>query len=413
MGFLDKLKETASSAAEAAKGAVEQARTNAAVKQAERVALDAEMREKAAAKAQEIMDTIAAYDNAGSVFDGIETAQLLSFTKEFYDKLLLPAMSVNLSKIAMYPYIDGKELDKIKKSLSDYDDAETPILAIKAENKQYILITEQTLYFSICLEESKKHFAQGKVDISEIDSFSFICDEEKASFACDGYVLASFEPNKTIREDFLSLTKYFDCIAKKDFAITDEEVDALVREKIGDKIVNEIKKYMIFDDEKFVYFAWGLDSLAAKDYIVCTNKQIIVMDREAFGMTANIKQFYYEDITSASTEQNSNNNDLTGFLLESAITATTQTCDLYFSVAGARTKIKTLYKREAERIVALFHQYRKEAKMASAQPQVIVQQAAPVEDPLETLKKLKSLLDAGILSEEEFNVKKAEILSKI
>ena len=56
---------------------------------------------------------------------------------------------------------------------------------------------------------------------------------------------------------------------------------------------------------------------------------------------------------------------------------------------------------------------RKEAKMASAQPQVIVQQAAPVEDPLETLKKLKSLLDAGILSEEEFNVKKAEILSKI
>ena len=51
MGFLDKLKETASSAAEAAKGAVEQARTNAAVKQAERVALDAEMREKAAAKA--------------------------------------------------------------------------------------------------------------------------------------------------------------------------------------------------------------------------------------------------------------------------------------------------------------------------------------------------------------------------
>ena len=208
MGFLDKLKETASSAAEAAKSAVEQARTNAAVKQAERVALDAEMREKAAAKAQEIMDTIAAYDNAGSVFDGIETAQLLSFTKEFYDKLLLPAMSVNLSKIAMYPYIDGKELDKIKKSLSDYDDAETPILAIKAENKQYILITEQSLYFSICLEESKKHFAQGKVDISEIDSFSFLCDEEKASFACDGYVLASFEPNKTIREDFLSLTKY-------------------------------------------------------------------------------------------------------------------------------------------------------------------------------------------------------------
>ena len=136
------------------------------------------------------------------------------------------------------------------------------------------------------------------------------------------------------------------------------------------------------------------------------------MDREAFGATSNIKQFYYEDITSASTEQNSDSTTLTGYIIDSAITAATKTCDLYFSVAGAKTKIKTLYKSEAERIVAIYHQYRKAAKTA-AQPSVIVQQATLTESPLEQLKKLSELKELGIISEEEFNQKKADLLAKL
>lgn len=173
----------------------------------------------------------------------------------------------------------------------------------------------------------------------------------------------------------------------------------------------EVKKYMVYDDELIVYFAWGLDSLSAKDYIVCTTKQIIVMDREMFGMTANIKQFYYEDITSASTEQNSNSSDLTGMLIDTALTAATKTCDLIISVAGAVNKINTLYKVEAERVVAVYHQYRKIAKQANAQPQVIVQQQT--ESPVEQIKKLKELADLGIISENEFNQKKADLLAKM
>ena len=92
--------------------------------------------------------------------------------------------------------------------------------------------------------------------------------------------------------------------------------------------------------------------MSAKDYIVCTTKQIIVVNREMLGATANIKQFYYEDITSASTEQNAKSSDFTTALLETAITAATKTCDLIISVAGATTKIDTLFKVEAERVVA-------------------------------------------------------------
>ena len=405
--FLKKAKETVSNAASDMKASMEQ-------KKAEKEAYEAEMKQKASDKAQEIINTILSYSNDSTLFRGIPENEIMSFTKEFYDKLLMPAFSVALTKISMHPYIDAKEIEKLQKAIPEYDASEAPILVLRAENKQLVLLTYNTLYFSLKLEEDNKYVVSGKVPTSEISDLVFEINDEAAKVICDGYALASFKTDKTIREDFISLTNYFECIKKHDFEITDEEVDALIQEKIGTKIVSEIKKYMVYDDEQFVYFAWGLDSLAAKDYIVCTNKQIIVMDREAFGATSNIKQFYYEDITSASTEQNSESTSLTGYLLESAITAATKTCDLYFSVAGAKTKIKTLYKAEAERIVAVYHFYRKAAKTAASQPQVIVQQAAPAaDDPIEQLKKLSALKDAGILSEEEFNAKKADLLAKM
>lgn len=55
---------------------------------------------------------------------------------------------------------------------------------------------------------------------------------------------------------------------------------------------------------------------------------------------------------------------------------------------------------------------RKNAKKAAAQP--IQVQAAPAQpDALEQLQKLAQLKDAGIISEEEFAAKKADLLSKI
>ncbi|HCH28756.1 MAG TPA: hypothetical protein DEW35_04535 [Ruminococcaceae bacterium] len=411
MGFLDKLSNAVNSATEKAKGVVDNAKASMEQKKAEKEALEAEMQQKTEEKKNEIINTILSNENNGSLFDGIDKDTLLNFTKNFYDKLLLPAKSVALSKIYMHPYIDGKDLEKVIAAVDNYDDSETPILLIKAENKQLIFITDKSLYFVLCLPENTKYMVKGKVSNDEISQIDFELGEEKSFVKCDGYTFAEFKTTKVITEDFISLTDYFTRLRNKAFDITDAEVDALIKEKIGSKIVSELKKYMVYDDEQFVYFAWGLDSLAAKDYIVCTNKQIIVLDREGFGATSNVHQFYYEDITSASTEQNSNSESLTGYLIDTAVTAATKTCDLYFSVAGAKNKIKTLYKVEAERIVAVYHEYRKAAKDAAAQPQVVVQQAT--EDPLAQLEKLNKLKEAGIISDEEFNAKKADLLSKI
>ena len=165
-------------------------------------------------------------------------------------------------------------------------------------------------------------------------------EEEAYCFKCNNFNVATLKAVNIYEQDYITLNDYFRCIEENDFEITDKEIDKIIQEKIGQKIYQQIKKYMIYDDEYAIYFAWGVDSITAKDYVVCTTKQIIIMDREVFGATANVKQFYYEDITSMGTVQN------TIGLLDMALTALFKQCDLEINVAGACQKINTLNKIE-------------------------------------------------------------------
>jgi len=411
MGLFDKLKESAANVADMTKGAIETAKFNHEQKKAEEEQHRQEMNALATSRSSEIIESISSHQNNKGFFNNITKEELLSFTKEFYDKILMPANSVNKSSIHMYPYIDDKQIARLSRTWNTFNNNETVIFYLKADNNQEFVLTEASFYFSVALPEDPKYFSKGSVTCDKISEFSVIKNESSFEFKCGEIVLTSFALNKSTTEDLITLDNFFKCIINHDFIITDEEVDRLIQQKIGEKIYREIKKYMIYDDELLVYFAWGLDSLSAKDYIVCTNKQILKIDRELLGATANVQQFYYEDIVSANTIQNSKTGSLTVNLIDSAITAATKTCDLVISTAGSELKINTLFKVEAERIVAVYHHYRKEIKQATSQPQVIVQQKQS--DPLEQLEKLSKLKEMGVISEEEFNVKKAELLSKI
>lgn len=413
MAFFDKLKDAANTAKEKAQSAIENAKAAQEQKKAEQEAHNAEMNEKATQKAQEILSAIQASGTVNGFFSQVSQSELLEFTKEFYDKILMPANSVSRSKITMHPYITGKKFTKFCELVGCFDTTETPLIHLVAEKKKEILITQTSVYFALPLEEDPKFVVKGKVSMEYIGQFSVAQEENAYLLKCDDYTLATLPADKSTIEDCITLNNYFSCITNKDFTITDEEVHNLIREKIGEKVYAEVKKYMVYDDELLVYFAWGLDSLSAKDYFVCTNKQVIMVNREMGGATANIKQFYYEDITSASVLQNSNSTSLTGYLIDTALTAAMQTCDLVLSVAGATTRINMLYKVEAERVVSVYHHYRKIAKSQTAPQPVVVQQAAPQADPMEQLEKLAKLKNAGIISEEEFNQKKAELLSKL
>ena len=53
-------------------------------------------------------------------------------------------------------------------------------------------------------------------------------------FKCDQVDLARIDVVDNREEDFITLNNYFQCIEKQDFEITDQEVNDLIREKIGE-----------------------------------------------------------------------------------------------------------------------------------------------------------------------------------
>lgn len=421
MAFLDKLKEVKGNVISSANNVAQKAKASYAEsvqaqkeKKAAEEAYKMEMNEKVNSLANELMEGIkkAASENVHGFFSQNTEDEIFQFTKEFFEKILLPANSVSKSYISMYPYIDDKQVKKIIKSFGLVELNGNLVLHIKDKEAQEFMLTYDTFYFKLALPEDKKFFAIGQIPVKSVDCFELKKEDGYYAFLCDGFKLAELKIIDGREEDFITLNKYFTDIMSQDFVISDEEIDKIIREKVGSKIYQQIKKYMVYDDELAIYFAWGLDSLTAKDYIVCTTRQIIIMDREAFGGTANVKQLYYEDITSAQTIQNTGDTSLTGMLIDAAFASIFQQCDLEISVAGSKTRINTLCKVEAERVIAIYHEYRKKMKMASSQPQqVIVQQSQP--DVLEQIEKLAKLKDMGVLSQEEFEQKKADLLLKL
>ena len=230
--------------------------------------------------------------------------------------------------------------------------------------------------------------------------------EEGYQVVCNGVEL--FSADNVSEFDRITIEEYVRRLEEKDFEITETQIDEVIKKKIGDNILKIIRQY-VFDDELLIYFAWGMDNITAKDFVVCTNKQILMLDREMLGATKNVKQFYYEDITSMSTDQKTNG------LLEFALTAAFKLCNITIYVSGAQEKIQTLYTYEAERVIRVYQEYRRSIKQDEKNArQVVVQQSAPAEDDVFTkLEKLNKLKEAGILTEEEFNEKKAELLAQM
>lgn len=269
-GVLGKLTSTANKV----KSRIEDQRAGAAQKKAAAAALDAEFKEKAKQKADEIIKYILEHgdDSKGGFYSVNGIDKIIDFTKDFYEKILLPANSVKQSYVLMYPHLNDKTVKAFTKEFPNHGASERDIFHLKDPKKQEFLLTTENFYFKVCLEENEKYFAFGCVPCRNINTFYLEKADECYAFKCDTYEIARLPITNGREEDFITLNEYFRCIENSDFEITDEEVNDLIRKKIGEKIYGDVKRYMIYDDELIMYFAWGLDSVSAKDYIVCTNR---------------------------------------------------------------------------------------------------------------------------------------------
>lgn len=421
MGFMDKLKETAGKAAEKASAMKDSAMDSYGKmkeaneqKKAEKQAYTAAMEQEVKEYSEKLIESITVeYTEGGAKFWGEgNRATIDKFTKDYYEMLVLPGSRPNISCLTMSPYIDEKAMKKFAdKGGVDLQGA-VPHIFVKDGNDAGIVITEDFIAFKFRYEKDSSFWVKGKIPTASINTFVMEINDSAANVMINGVKLTTISIKGSYRQDFMSLNYYFECLGKQDFTIDRQEVNDQIRAKIGDKIYAQVKKYFIDDDEQLLFYAGGVDSLTAVDYVACTDNQLIFVNREMLGATANVKQFYFEDVTSMSTIQNSTSSDFLTAVIDTALTAAFKLCDLEVSVAGSKEIINTLYLAEATRIIAIYHEMRKNAKKAAAQP--IQVQAAPAQpDALEQLKKLAQLKDAGIISEEEFAAKKADLLSKI
>lgn len=406
--FLKKAKETAANAAasaanaaNAAKAKMDEKKQQMDAQKAERERIRAEKQAQADQETQQMLEAMSA--ESGDLLQ-VDTKQLLSFTAEFYDKLYLPAHSVSASKLLFHP-LDQKINKYAQKEFPEYNPAnESPIFMILGKNQQKVFLSSRALYFKKAFDEEATFFCVGNIPIDKIKTLSYQKDGDNYIFSCNQVIVLNSKNGFEL--DINAFQLYISRIQNRDFAITNEQIDALIKEKIGDKILKIVQEY-VYEDELLLYFAWGCDSITAKDFIVCSDKQMVVLDREAFGLTKNVKQFYYEDVTSMATLQETNG------LLDLALTAALSVCDLEISVAGAKERLNTLYTYEAEKAVKVYRECRRSIKESNKQPQVVVQSSAPAVDIVEQIQKLNGLKEAGILTEEEFNIKKAELLAKM
>ncbi|WP_115554802.1 PH domain-containing protein [Xanthomonas arboricola] len=194
--------------------------------------------------------------------------------------------------------------------------------------------------------------------------------------------------------------------------LTDEQ-DPVAAGKILPKVTE-----LLTADEQVAYLGIQKKMVMnlSPDAVVLTNRRFIVVRPTLFGMT--FQDFPWRDVQDVHLSEQ---------MLGATITCRT--------VQGRIATIDSLPKRQARRIYAYAQQVEEVAyekrqqleieKLRVAAGGVVVHappahmQASPaaqppaMDDPVQVLGKLKQLLDAGLVTQQEFDAKKAEVLARL
>lgn len=187
--------------------------------------------------------------------------------------------------------------------------------------------------------------------------------------------------------------------------------------KVIEKVLPKVQEYCT-SNEEVQYIAVQKKTLGinfSPDCIALTNKRIILIRPKSFGLSLDFKDFSWMNVADVHMKEGV-------FAATITIKTTSGQTDSMEDIPKAQARRLYRFAQEMEETKKEERRQRDlEDKRAIAgggitintpshQPQVT---AAPVEDPMEKLTKLKSMLDMGILTQAEFDVKKADILSKM
>jgi len=196
----------------------------------------------------------------------------------------------------------------------------------------------------------------------------------------------------------------------KKFLNEDQDPKAVekITEKVNDLLTNgETVEYIAVQNKPTINIS--------PDAIVLTNKRILFFRSKTFGLVTDFQDYLWKDVA----ESHISEAILGSTFKMTAITGFIETID-YIPKSQARKLYQYAQSKEEEMI-----EYRREKeleeKRATAGGITLNAQndkpaepsQAATEDPMETLLKLKAFLDNGLISVEDYETKKKEILDRM
>lgn len=400
MGLKDLFKDVT----DLAKESIDSIQADLALKKEEQERLRAEMDQRIKTYTDTLMEQLATpVDASVSPLISSSDDEMVSFTRNFSEKMLLPANSTTATKIDMYPY-EEKVLKTVLKTFPTYNMQEKFLFQFKDSKGQVILLTSSNLYFKIFFPENNSFFAVGSLPKEKVFDISINRGDEQCTLLVNAVTLITTPVDEVKTIDTIALTEYLCRLKKNDFLITNDQVDVFIQTKL-DPTTLEIVKTFLDPDEKLIYFAWGLDNLVSKKFLTCTSRKIVLYDRD---LTTK-KTFNYDQILSLTTQPSSVS------FLDLSLTLGMNPNDTEIKTADAIETISILYPREAERVIQIYNAHRPEGTQQdpSTESSAPQSEATSQEDPIAMIEKLASLKEKGIISEAEFNQKKQELLAKL
>jgi hypothetical protein len=186
--------------------------------------------------------------------------------------------------------------------------------------------------------------------------------------------------------------------------------------KVIEKVLPKVQEYCT-SNEEVQYIAVQKKTIGinfSPDCIALTNKRIILIRPKSFGLSLDFQDFSWMNVADVHMKEG---------VFAATITIKT--------VSGQTDSMEDIPKAQARRLYRFAQEMEENKKeerrqrdledkraqagggitinTPSAQPVA----AVPVEGPMEKLTKLKSMLDMGILTQAEFDIKKADILSRM
>jgi hypothetical protein len=194
------------------------------------------------------------------------------------------------------------------------------------------------------------------------------------------------------------------------------EVNELMADNQNPKAVLRLYtdvKQLLTSGEEIEYIA--VQDIINPDCLVLTNKRIIFYRVKNFGLTREFTDFIWKDVKDCHIKEKLLGTEFT------VVDINERTDVIEFLPNVQARKIYRIAQEKEEEQREVRRQREMEEKRAGASNILVgTQTSAKVEereakpdDPLETLRKLKSLLDNELITQQEYDAKKAEILARL